>query len=266
MLINLFFLIFMLGASFASFISVYIERGKDDRFFSSKNKSICANCLRKLNYFELIPVFSFIFLRGKCRVCKTKIPTKLFIGEIILGLWFLGSFLFFLELEYGKIYFALSCLMGSIFYFLALEDYENMEVSTTFVYLFVALGIFTSISKFILTGNYFAVFVPLLIISPFWLIYIVNKNYIGQADPYIYTALGLFFGTQFALSLFLYSVWIGAAFGIFYLKFINKKFERGIRIPFLPIIFIASIFILITNFHIIKIQDILFINEFFFHK
>jgi prepilin signal peptidase PulO-like enzyme (type II secretory pathway) len=259
-------LVFLLGASIASFISVYVERGDQDKFFSKKNRSICKNCLRKLNYFELIPVFSYIFLRGKCRTCKTEIPRKLFLGELLLGVWFASTFIYFIPthsiLFYAEV--ALSWLLGSIFFLLVLEDLENMEVSQKYLHIFAAIGILMALVNFNLAGNIYEILLPLLIFSPFWIIYFINHDWIGEADPYIFTALGLFFGTQFSISLFLYSVWFGAIYGIFYLLFINKKFERNIAIPFIPIIFFSTLFIIIFNYHIIQISDILFVNEILF--
>jgi len=244
----------MLGASFASFICVFAERG------NVKGRSICAGCHKKLKLYELIPIFSYIFLRGKCKDCESIIPVKLFLTEFALGLWFL----FTVYNAYTVTGLVLQLILGCLFMYLVVEDLEDMSISAKYLYLFVCIGLLEAIVTFVNTNNFVEIFVPLLIISPFWIIYFWNKNYIGEADPYVFTALGLFFGTQFTVSLFLYSVWIGAAYGVIYLYFVNKKFERGIRIPFLPIIFAASLLIIIFNFHIIKIQDILFIYENFF--
>jgi prepilin signal peptidase PulO-like enzyme (type II secretory pathway) len=156
-----------------------------------------------------------------------------------------------------------------------------MEVSSRYLYLLVSIGllnlvlvVFAGLIAPIIFGFFtegpgiIDYFIPILIFLPFWLIYFagkcVEKPMIGEADPYVFTALGIFFGVQFSISLFLYSVWVGSVGGIGYLYFVNRKFERNVRIPFLPIIFIAALIILITNFHIIKIQDILIINEILF--
>ncbi len=252
---NLFFvysIIFFLGASVASAICVFQDGAKS--FFLLNTRSACKSCKTQLKFYHLIPVVSFIFLQGKCFFCKTKIPLSLFVGEILLGLWFLFSSVYFGSLGFLHIVFAL--IFGGIFLALVLEDLADMQVSSKFVYALMILGLLKSL---------FLGFemVALLVILPFWLIYFINKNAIGEADPYVYTALSLFFGTQFSISIFLYSVWFGAIYGICYLLIIKKEFERNVRMPFLPIIFVASLFILITNYHIIKIQDILSLNEIF---
>lgn len=250
----LYFLVFMFGASIGSFLLVFLERG------NILGRSICNNCLRQLNFFELVPIFSYLFLKGKCRKCKTKIPKKLILGEIMLGLWFLGSCLYFYNI-YELIF---SLFFGSLFFLLVIDDIENMEVAAKYTYLFVAMGIVFAIYKLLLTGNYYEILIPALLVLPFAIIYLINKNAFGLADVYIYLGLSLFFGLQFTISLFFYSVYLGAVYGIFYLAFIHKKFERGVRIPFLPSIFLSTIFIMITNFHLIKIQYILALNEILF--
>lgn len=261
------FLIFMFGASIASFIAVYVERGEDDRFFSKKNRSICTKCLRKLNYFELVPIFSFLFLQGKCRTCKTKIPAKLFVGELLLGTWFLFSYLYLQgESEYN-IMLPLTMLFGTNLYLLAMQDYEKMEVGSRFMNSLLCLGLLSAVVNFLFAYplydflTYF--FYPILPVLPLWLIYFINKDWIGEGDPHIFTSIALFFGLQFAFTLLLYSVWIGAAIGIFYLRFIHKKFERGVPIPFVPIIFLSTLVILVSGYHVIQISDILLINEIF---
>jgi prepilin signal peptidase PulO-like enzyme (type II secretory pathway) len=263
-MINLFFLyflIFILGSAFASFIAVYVERG------SVWGRSMCANCLKKLNIFELVPVFSYIFLQGKCRTCKTKISGKLFLGEIALGLYFLASYFFFLNFEYNLLFILASFSLGTIFFLLVLEDLESMEVSSIFVYLVFVLGFVGMLLHIVFGQNSFLQAVlPLLLFSPFWLLYFINKNYIGEADPFIFSGVGLFYGLQFSLTLFMYTAFFGSVFGVLYLMFINKKFERGIKLPLLPIIFFSTLFILIFNYHILKIEDILVVNDFILGK
>lgn len=259
-MISLYILVFVFGSCIASFIEVYLSR--TDKGSAIFGKSMCQSCLRRLNFYELMPIISFLFLRGKCRTCKAKIPTSLFYGEILLGSWFLASYIYVDTITM----FVLFSLFGLIFYVLVVEDMQSMHVSSRYLYLFVSFGILIGLYKYLFALNVYELIVPIIIFSPFWLIYFINKNYIGEADPYIFTALGLAFGTQFSLSLFLYSVWLGAIYGIGYLYFINKKFERNVRIPFIPIIFLAALFLIIFNFNIIKITDILFLYEFFAHK
>lgn len=81
------FPIFLLGLSIGSFVNVLIYRtlkGESPWF----GRSYCDNCERQLNWFENIPVLSYLVLRGKCRTCKTKISWTYPLVEAITGLLF----------------------------------------------------------------------------------------------------------------------------------------------------------------------------------
>ena len=80
-------IIFMIGITFGSFytLAVYrIPKGQD----ITHTHSYCPNCNHKLNIFDLIPIFSYIFLGGKCRYCKQKIRPIYLILEALSGLFF----------------------------------------------------------------------------------------------------------------------------------------------------------------------------------
>lgn len=81
-------MIFIIGITFGSFytLAVYrIPKGED----ITHTHSYCPNCNHKLNFFDLIPIFSYIFLGGKCRYCKQKIRPRYLILEAISGLFFI---------------------------------------------------------------------------------------------------------------------------------------------------------------------------------
>ena len=82
--ILLYILIFIMGTVFGSFftLAVYrIPKGQD----ITHTHSYCPNCNHKLGFLDLIPVFSYIFLLGKCRYCKEKIRPRYLILEVLSG-------------------------------------------------------------------------------------------------------------------------------------------------------------------------------------
>ena len=83
-----FILIFIIGALFGSFytLAVYRIPKRED---ITHTHSYCPNCNHKLGLLDLIPIFSYIFLGGKCRYCKEKIRPRYLILEIISGLLFI---------------------------------------------------------------------------------------------------------------------------------------------------------------------------------
>lgn len=85
--IFLYIIIFIIGISFGSFYSLAIYRIPKRVNIVTKH-SFCPNCGHKLGVLELIPIFSYIFLRGKCKHCKQKIKPRYFILELLSGLIF----------------------------------------------------------------------------------------------------------------------------------------------------------------------------------
>ncbi len=241
----------MTGASFASYICAYLSR--TFKTGNSPTRSYCDNCKRQITWYENIPIFSYIFLWGKCKSCKKQIDTKYFIAEIILGLWFLFSYINY----YNNIILILQLILGALLLYISLEDLENQEISAYFLYVIVGIAIV----KNILFLDLHSLFFSLLISLPYWLIYFFSRGkWIGIADPYLFSALNLFFGAQFGISLILYSSWFGVVFAFVFLKFSKNKY-----IPFVPIIFLSTLFIITCEYHIMRIQDILIINEMLFN-
>lgn len=84
----IYFFMFAMGVVLGSFytLAVYRIPLKQD---ITHSRSYCPKCNHKLNFWDLIPVLSYIFLGGKCRYCKEKIRPRYLIIEISSGLIFL---------------------------------------------------------------------------------------------------------------------------------------------------------------------------------
>ena len=85
--IILYILIFIMGTVFGSFFTLAVYR-IPKRQDIIHTHSYCPNCNHKLVFLDLIPVFSYIFLLGRCRYCKEKIRPRYFILEILSGIVF----------------------------------------------------------------------------------------------------------------------------------------------------------------------------------
>lgn len=77
----------ILGASLGSFLNVVAERTIEGRSWWGCERSCCSSCGKGLDACDLVPVFSYLWLRGKCRVCDNPIPLRCFWVEV------LGAFL-----------------------------------------------------------------------------------------------------------------------------------------------------------------------------
>lgn len=83
----LYIIIFIMGTLFGSFYTLAVHR-IPRKIDITHTHSFCPNCNHKLGFFELIPVWSYIFLGGKCKECKQKIRPRYIILEILSGITF----------------------------------------------------------------------------------------------------------------------------------------------------------------------------------
>lgn len=89
------FILFVLGLSVGSFLNVLIDRIPHNESIW-KNRSHCDYCKHILSWYDLIPVFSFLILTRKCRYCHKKISWQYPLIELITGVAFLFTYIFFL--------------------------------------------------------------------------------------------------------------------------------------------------------------------------
>jgi leader peptidase (prepilin peptidase)/N-methyltransferase len=93
------FILFAFGAAIGSFINVVIFRydGESPLFSIKKlgGRSHCMQCRAQIKWYDLIPVLSYVFLRGKCRACKARISPQYPLIELLTGAAFLLPALFF---------------------------------------------------------------------------------------------------------------------------------------------------------------------------
>lgn len=75
-----------------SFINVVVDRVPAGQSIV-RPRSRCPSCSTELKTLDLIPVLSYLWLRGKCRYCRTSIPLRILFVEGITGLAFLGAYL-----------------------------------------------------------------------------------------------------------------------------------------------------------------------------
>ncbi|MDP2703683.1 MAG: prepilin peptidase [bacterium] len=106
-----FFVLFVLGLAFGSFLNVVALRySPEKQVFSLKRisgRSCCPKCKRTLRWYELLPLVSFVFLRGRCRTCRGKISWQYPIVELLSGLIFISV----------PFYFARFFGIGDLFFF-----------------------------------------------------------------------------------------------------------------------------------------------------
>ncbi len=243
---------FFLGAVFASFLNLCVYRIEREVPLREifLGKSLCDNCNRNLHWYELIPIFSFLFLKGKCHSCKNKIPVFYLFSEILLGL----SFLFFYFISAPMIFFVLLLIL----YFWAVSDFHYQSIPKHITDFILVVSFVIWILFLIYDFDFNRIYPPLLSLGMALIIYLVSfkKKIFGLGDVIIFFVLAFWFEISLFISVLLYSIVLGGLFGLaFSLK--DRKFLKG-YIPFLPFIFFGFILTLILESQNIFLFDYIF--------
>jgi leader peptidase (prepilin peptidase)/N-methyltransferase len=257
-ILTLFFFVF--GLIIGSFLNVVILRLNTSR--SLGGRSACMSCRTTLRWYELIPLFSYLFLLGRCRTCKTKIAIQYPLVEFITGIIFVGLFWKFQDLFFANttmfvfVYFyylvIFALLVVIVFYDLRHKIIPDNLALTLGILAFLGLFCFNldgalglpfvylhlpSLTQF-LSGFFIA--------APFAFFWLVSSGrWMGLGDAKLAISCGWLLGFAQALSGVVIAFWIGAAVGILLVIF-SKKYKIRSEVPFAPFlalgIFLVFIF------------------------
>lgn len=233
--------IFIVGLFFGSFYNVVALRMPNNESIVYPG-SHCVNCRHKLAWYELIPVFSFIFLKGKCKVCKRKISIQYPLAELLTALLFAGSYL-----KYGISYETLiSIVISSIVIITILSDIKYMVIlDEVLIVGFVFLAIL-----FVLSGSWSFLFHGILSgLFLFGIMFIVKflgdkafkQESLGWGDIKLSAIAGMVLGFKLGVVY----IFMGAIIALPYAVFTSIKKKTNI-IPFGPFLAL-SLLILYTN-------------------
>ncbi len=240
-------LIVILGLVIGSFLNVCIYRIPKEESIAFP-PSHCAKCQHNLSPIDLVPVFSYIFLRGKCRYCKEKISIRYPLIESLNGILYL-----ILYLKFGLTLIALKyCILVSLLIVIGMIDYDTQFVFTSTT---IFGGIIASIFIVIQAIEYRSGTIDLILggaigFGIIGLIVFLTKG-MGEGDIEIATVCGLFLGVKgILLGLFL-AIILGGIVGIIILALKLKKAKE--KIAFGPCIAIGSLISMLWGVEILKI-------------
>lgn len=190
--------VFLFGITAGSFLNVCILRIPRGESVVTV-PSHCMSCGKRLRWFELVPLFSYLMLRGRCSACKSRISVQYPLVEAANGLlWCLLFWRFGPEPD-----FILACLLCSALIVLSVIDARTLEIPPGANVFIFALGAVRGILNFQDWPLYVIGFVA--VSAPLFLILILSGGRgIGGGDVKLMAACGLFLGWKLViLSFFL---------------------------------------------------------------
>jgi len=291
--------LFIFGLAVGSFLNVIIFRYQPgEKIFDPKiiggpgywdNHSHCLNCKKKLQWYELIPIISFLIQKGKCRGCSVKLSFQYPLVEILTGLIFVFvpmSFALSLPLLHLpssiSLFIILSAIWIAIFFFFILLfaiDLKYFIIPDSINFILAVLGvILISVNNFygkfsLTTGSFLKHYAAIFgLRDSIWLnhlfaavlgmlffgliIFLSRGRAMGGGDFKLASVLGLIFGWPDIFMVLCLSFVIGASISLILMIKGKKKIKDAV--PFGPFLVIGASLVFFFGYQIINLYFQLF--------
>lgn len=247
-----------LGLIIGSFLNVVILRLNTQK--SLGGRSACMSCRSTLSWYELIPVFSYLGLGGKCKTCKSRISMQYPLVELLTGLVFALLFmkfgdLFFHDTLIFSVSYAYYALVCSLLIVIAVYDIKHKIIPDILSFIIGVLGF---LGLFLFDHGSLSVHAPSLmdfmagfVMSlPFALLWLLSRGrWMGLGDGKLLVGLGFLLGMLGILSAVIFAFWTGGLIGIILLAF-SKKYGRKSEVPFAPFLILGTFLVLLCDLYL----------------
>ena len=240
--------IFLIGISLGSFYACIGYR-IPNKISTIKPRSFCTKCKEPLKWYMNIPLFSYIFLKGKCHYCKEKISLLYLITELLTGILFLISYIYFdLTLDFFKSIVLISVLAVTLntdikYYYISDRVIVVSLLTILGIYLYYLNAkdiVYYIVSAIVMFGIMFSI--KLLGDKIF------KRESLGGGDIKLMLLVGLSLGIIDAVTSLLISSTLALLFSIVTIK----KNEDKI-LPFGPFLITGTIIMIVLSFNNITI-------------
>ena len=212
----------MCVASFINVVIVRIPRGEDFLL----GRSHCDYCGKDILWYDLIPVLSYLMLKGKCRYCQNKIPIRSFFIEIFGGI--IGIFCFF---RFGFCYEMICIfLIAMLLLAIAMIDLDTMTIPDG-----LNIGIFLVCFVLVIIRemNIFESIIGMFCISlPMFLSNLVIPHSFGGGDIKLMFVSGMILGWKYSLLAIFIAILIAGIYCIYLI--LKRKVDKRTHIAFGP--------------------------------
>jgi len=212
------------GILIGSFLNVVIYRipkGESIVFPASK----CQSCHTPLKWYHNVPIFSWLFLRGKCGFCSDKISAQYPIVELLTGIIAVSLFYKLGLVWQLPIIFTVFCLLLA----LVMIDFKYMEIPDNLNLLALALAVITP--TFLMDIQNALLAVGGMTLLRYYLSFFLNKEAMGEGDIIVAGTMGALLGFPG----FLYALFIAAIVAL-----IPSLMAKDTQVPFVPFLIIGT--------------------------
>lgn len=234
-------IVFLFGTLIGSFLNVLIYRIPKGEDFVKEN-SHCMTCNHRLYAKDLVPLFSWLFLGGKCRYCKAKISAQYPIVEVINGIMY--ALIFWFICEEPKIALFGYCAAFSALLVATVIDWRTMEIPDLMWVIVLIGGVITYIDELVAEGfvlnsllerviGFFAASGVLFLLA------VITKGGMGGGDIKLMAACGFLLGWKVVLLALVMGGFIGTLYLIFLA--IKNKGKVPRKVPFGPHLSLAVV-------------------------
>ncbi len=242
------FLFFCFGIIIGSFLNVVIYRLNTTK--SLGGRSACMSCRTQLRFYELVPIVSFLLLRGRCKTCKTHISMQYPVVEAVAGL--VSAFLF---LKFQAMFYVAPMVFLGTFAYYAFNFFVLLVISAYDIRhkiipdgLSLLFGAMAFLGLFVFNRYGFNPHMPsileltsgFLVALPFALLFFVSRGaWMGFGDVKLALGLGWLLGVTRGFDAVVLACWIGAIVGLT-MMFGKKKYTLKTELPFAPFLVLGA--------------------------
>jgi len=240
-------ILFVFGLIVGSFLNVLGLRWNSG--VTLGGRSFCVACHKKLNWWELVPVISFIGLRGKCSGCHTKISWQYPLVELWTALLFISITNY------------LVLIVFCIYVVITIYDSRHKVIPDSLVYSTIVLSV---LYRFFLVGsNSLDWFAGPILFGFFFLLWFISRGRaMGLGDAKLGLSIGLLLGASNGFSALVLAFVIGSVVSLVYMALIRvfyplfkgvKKLTMKSEIPFAPFLILGAWIALIYNLDLLHV-------------
>lgn len=205
-------ILFLFGIVIGSFLNVCIYRIPKHEDIV-KTRSHCMSCGHTLKWYDMFPLFSYLFLRGRCRYCGAKLSVQYPLIEALNGILYVGVVL----LHGVNIDSLLLCLLASAFLVLSVIDFRTYEIPFGVNLFILALGAVRAALDYHNIADYLiGLFAASIVLAVLY--YATKGRAIGGGDVKLMAACGLFLGWKLVIFAFLAGCVLGAVIHVIRMK------------------------------------------------